>query len=482
MKKRSIYPNQSQELLQLFEEAGNSKRVLCVPIDYAKVDHVALFCDGNGDLLRKPFTVRNSPEGVTYLTDHVTRWCGHHGIKTKHVFFGGEDVGPYAENFVSTLRSGGWLVAGVNAGDAKKQRSNLQASTDRLDLMGIARMLITRRGNCSPAQKGAYRNLRNMTRHRRKLVFMTTEVSNRTHGIVDRLFPGFLDEKKSGIASFSKSSLWLMEHRFGAPQIRRRKRSALIETLRRYGTPKPEDAATKLQAYAATVLTTPDEYVGTLQMSLAHQVKHYHCLQEAIEDAEKEMAVWLSRTPGAFLTTVRGIGIVLAAGVAAEIGDPEAQKPVGNLCSYAGIVPRVSQSGGPEGDTHTGSVAKRCNRILKDYVVQSGQHLGLHGPDDLLADYGRREAAGQHAAFGLARRYIRIGMRLTRMSQVYLPPHLRKKGVPMKERAGYYLTMWPYLRNKWQKAGALKAAFEKDRPLGEWRNMIQELYGITLKL
>jgi hypothetical protein len=28
-------------------------------------------------------------------------------------------------------------VAGVNAHDAKKQRENMQASTDRLDLMGI---------------------------------------------------------------------------------------------------------------------------------------------------------------------------------------------------------------------------------------------------------------------------------------------------------------------------------------------------------
>jgi hypothetical protein len=36
MKKRSIYLDQSQELLSLFEDAGNNSKVMCVPMDYAK--------------------------------------------------------------------------------------------------------------------------------------------------------------------------------------------------------------------------------------------------------------------------------------------------------------------------------------------------------------------------------------------------------------------------------------------------------------
>jgi len=482
MKKKNIYVNQSQELLTLFEEAGNSAEIMCVPIDYAKKDHVVMFCNGYGDILRKPFSVKNNPEGVSYLTEQVTRSCHNRSINPKHVFFGGEDVGSYAENFASTLRSGGWLVAGVNAHDAKKQRANMQASTDRLDLMGIATMLLNRRCNCSPAQSGIYRNLRTLVRHRRRLVVMTTEVRNRIHAIVDRLFPGFLDERKSGIAPFSKSSLYLMENRFSAQQIRGRKRSALIEALRRGGTPKPDCAAAKLQQYAARVLNTPDEYVATLQLSLAQHVKHYRCLQENTDQLEKEIAVWLSQTQGAFLTTVRGIGIVLATGVSAEIGDPFQQKPLNNLVSYAGIIPRIIQTGGPEGEIYTGKVARRSNRILKDYVVQSASHLGLHGPEDLMSDYKRRDAAGQHADFSIARRYLRMAMCLMRNSQVYLPPRLRKKDSKPEGRASYYLMTWPYLRDKWQKLDALKAAFAEDRPLGRWRNMVQGIYDIKLEL
>ncbi len=263
MRKRNIYLNQSQELLNLFEDAGNNSKVMCVPMDYAKKDHIVMFCDGNGHILKKPFSVRNNPEGIEYLTDQVTRSCHYRQISHKHVFFGGEDVGSYAENFVDTLRSGGWIVAGVNAHDAKKQRANLQASTDRLDLMGIASMLLNRRAKCSPAQSGIYRNLRTVVRHRKKLVALSTEVRNRIHTVVDRLFPGFLDEKKSGICPFSVTSLYLMEDRFSSHQIRRRKQPKLIEILRRYGIKKPEDTAKKLQSYASCVLSMPNEYIST---------------------------------------------------------------------------------------------------------------------------------------------------------------------------------------------------------------------------
>ncbi len=482
MKKRNIYVNRSQELLGLFEEAGSGTKLMCVPIDYAKKDHVVMFCNGYGDILRKPFSVKNSPEGVKYLAQQVVRSCRHRAINRKHVFFGGEDPNSYAENFANTLRSQGWLVAGVNARDAKKQRENLQASTDRLDLMGIAVMLLNRRANCSPAQSGVYRNLRTLVRHRRKLVVMKTEIANRSHTVVDRLFPGFLNEQKSGICPFTKSSLYLMQDRFSARQIRRRRRPNLIEALSRYGTSQPEKTAAKLHQYAGQVLNVLPEYVDTLQLSLTQHVKHYRCLKENIDQVEKEIALWVAQTQGAFLTSVRGIGIVLGAGVTAEIGNPHEQKPLNNLVSYSGIIPRVKQTGGSEGKTYTGKVAKRCNRILKDYVVKSAHHLGLHGPEDLMADYKRREAAGQHADFGIARRYLRMAMCLMRTSQVYMPRRLRSKEVKRQERAGYYLTMWPYLREKWRKLGALEAAFAKDRPLGQWRDVVQKLYEIKLTL
>jgi hypothetical protein len=98
-----------------------------------------------------------------------------------------------------------------------------------------------------------------------------------------------------------------------------------------------------------------------------------------------------------------------------------------------------------------------------------------------MADYKRRDASGQHADFGIGRRYLRMAISLMRTSQVYLPPYLRKDGYSLKDRASYYLAAWPYFRDKWKKVGALKAAFATDRPLGIWRQIVKQLYNIELK-
>lgn len=482
MKKRNIYQGQSQEIISLFESAGNREKVMCIPMDYAKKDHVVMFCNGNGDVLRKPFSVKNSLEGKNYLIDQVNKSRKHRSIRRQHVFFGGEDCGSYADNFIAALRSDNWLVAGVNACDAKKYRNNQQASTDCLDLLGVCKMLLSCRGNCAPAQTGIYWNLRMLVRQRRKLVAMETGVKRRIHFIVDQIFPGFLDEKKSGIFPFSRGSLALMSNRFSVHQIRRRNRTTLSKFLARNRVCNAERCAERLQKYASQVLEPPVKHITALKLALQQQVKLVTCLLDSIQHLEKEIAQHLAQTPGAYLTSIRGIGIVLAAGVCAEIGDPFRQKSTTNLVSYAGIIPRIKQTGGPHGKTQVKKVSKRCNRILKDYIVRSGNLVGTIGPDELKADYKRRDAQGQHADFGMGRRYLRMAMCLMRSSQTYLPESLRRKRASMEARAQYYMITWPTLRTKWKRKGALNFAFDEQRPLGQWRNAVQSLYGIELEL
>ncbi len=86
MKKRTIFQQQSQELMCIFEEAGTNKKVLVVAMDYAKKDHTIMFCNGNGDVLRKSFSVKNTPEGADYLVEQVGKTRAYHKIKKQHRF------------------------------------------------------------------------------------------------------------------------------------------------------------------------------------------------------------------------------------------------------------------------------------------------------------------------------------------------------------------------------------------------------------
>ena len=54
IRKTIHYVNQSQDLLNLFEEPGSSGKAMCVPIDYAKKDHTVMVYNGHEDILRKP--------------------------------------------------------------------------------------------------------------------------------------------------------------------------------------------------------------------------------------------------------------------------------------------------------------------------------------------------------------------------------------------------------------------------------------------
>ena len=481
MKNKSIFTRQNQTLITLFRDAKHPDKVLCVPIDYAKQTHMALFCNGSERLLKKPFPVKNNPEGIAFLLEAVEKICRKHQIKREHIFFGGEDCGTFADNFIYALREADFTVMGVNAADAAKQRDNLQASTDKLDLLGIAKMLLAKRGSIAGGRIGKERALRSLTRHRDSQVRMRTATSNRIHKMVDQLFPGFLDEKHSGIPPFSEASLYLMEERFSPVQIAKRQDKALLRQLKTHGLQHAESALGKLKAYARQVLGHPPELVGMLQTSLAGEINLYRCLGSNIELIGREIAQQLAQTSGAMLTTIRGIGITLAAGAASEIGPPESQPSLRRLCSYSGIVPRVKQTGGPEKSAKTGRVSRRCNHLLKNYLVQCGNHLGQHGPADLKEDHSRRSANGQHADFGMARRYLRMGMRLMRTGESYVPPELRE-GATFQELQNYYSELWPKILDKWVKAKAVGTAFHKDNPLGQWRDRIEKIYEIELPL
>jgi transposase len=475
MKNKSIFIRQNQTLVKLFADAQLPEKVLCVPLDYAKLTHMALCCNGTGKLLKKAFPVKNTPEGVGFLLSVIVKICRKHHIQREHVFFGGEDCGTFSLNFIHTLQEHGFTVVGVNAKDAADQRENIQASTDALDLLGIAKLLINRRGSTAGGEPGAERALRTLTRHRKAQVRLRTATSNRIHQIVDQLFPGFLDEKLSSVPPFSEASLYLMSDRFSPAQIASRQDRALLRQLKTHGLQHAESAIGKLKAYARQVLAHPPELTALLQTSLASEINLHRCLSDNINQIAREIAQQLAKTPGAMLTTIRGIGITLSAGVAAEIGPPDTQPSVRRLSSYCGIIPRIKQTGGPEKGARTGKVSRRSNHILKDYIVQCGNHLGQHGPADLKEDHRRRGANKQHADFGMARRFLRMGMRLMNNGESYVPPELRE-GATLEELQTYYLQLWPRLLEKWVKSGAVHTAFCEENPLGHGRKLIEAIF------
>jgi len=484
-KQTSIYQNQSVRIRAIFDEAKSAKKILCVAMDFAKAKHVALICDGEGSILKKSFPVDNNVEGVELLCDQIQSTARRRKIPRKHIFIGGEDEASYVENFTSALLKKKYLVVRVNARKAKENRENDLASTDDLDLLGIAKTMLSRRAIVArdPNEKEPkiYREIRDLCRTRRKLVREKTASSNRIHAHVDRLFPGFLTDSKSGITAFGPASLELMSRNFSCIQIAKRKQSALSNTLRRLRVHYPEETAGKLITLARESLAPDPVRIHSQQRTLSATVDLHRCIQRNADELKIEFAELLASTPYAFLTTLPGIRFVLAGGIAGELGDPEKLRRLDSLCAYAGIVPATWQSGGPDSPPTTTYTSVRCNHTLKDWVAQSAQKLRQYGPLEWRERHARWEANGQHALFAGGRRYLRLMRTLVRNQIPYMSPEARMRDTSKEIRALDAEQTWKLLVKKWRTIpNWQKVAFAEDKPLGFWRRVSIEMHGANL--
>ncbi len=141
----NIFPQRSQAAETVM--AGcDLRKVLVVPIDFAKETHVAQIVRGTGEYLRKrSLKVRNSVAGTQYLIEAVEGCCAKYRIGKSRVLFGGEDPPEYVWNFIGSIQAAGYAFVRVNAKEAKKHRTNTRATSDVLALDGIAQVMLLRR-------------------------------------------------------------------------------------------------------------------------------------------------------------------------------------------------------------------------------------------------------------------------------------------------------------------------------------------------
>jgi hypothetical protein len=219
-----------------------------------------------------------------------------------------------------------------------------------------------------------------------------------------------------------------------------------------------------------------------LQQTLAQLVGLYRGLEGSIGQMDREVACWLARTPGAWLTSIPGFGVTLAAGWTAELGPPSQWRSVRRLCSYSGVVPKSKQTGGPDKEAIVGAVQQRCNKRLKNVVLQAAQKVILYGPEDLRRTAQELEAHGAHTEFGIAKRLVRLGKYLALTGTVYRPRAMLDPNTPKATLAAHYQAVWEKLLPKWREKAELRDVFAPEHPLGQWRKMVQEIYALELRL
>jgi len=449
-------------------------------MDLAKKEHTAVLCLGNGDCLSKPFAVQNTPAGADYLVGRIDGICRQRRIPRENVLIGGEDPAEYTFNFIHRMRLDGFAFLRVNAAEASTLRNNSRAVSDALALDGIGQAMIQQRGRLQEAFDGLYSSLKAAARDRRRLVRDETAWKNRIHRNVEILFPGFLDRERTGLVPFCSASLALMEADFSCLKIKRSRLDTLVRQLHRHGTQKPEEAAVKLKALADRVLAPPPLLIPAEAAGLGTKVRMLRTVRDAIAMEENQMARCLVQTPGFYLTSIPGIGVVLAAHIMAEYRCPDRWPPADNMASYAGIVPRQSQTGGSDNPPKVGHLPLDANHVLKDYLLQAAYHAGTTGEHRLQEHYQRVEHRDGKSRLSTAKLLVRILRRMVLTETIYLPPAILHPEHPLPQGfvAAYYQEVTARLAEKW-KPYDLSGIDPESNRLQQWKASVSDIVRFT---
>ena len=493
MSNKTIYPVTSQEVIRFFSHNVPLEKLLVVPLDFAKCEHRVHCCRGTGEfLLKHPLRIFNTIEGANYLEKRIQGLCRKYHISRSHVLLGGEDPPGYVVNFIHRLKNHHFSFVRVNAHEAKKFRTNIRAGSDAIDLNGIAQAILNRRARDIAKFDEIYTNLKGAGRNRRRLVKQETAIKNQIHKNVDLLFPNFLSESQTGMVPFSSASLWLMEENFSLIKVKRMKMDTLIKGLRRHRSTKAEEKARKLKGLAATELGPPPDLISYTGKSLSTKVRLLRTVRESISTEETEMARFLVQTPGFYLTTIPGIGVVLAGGIVAEYGNTGIWFPVDNMASYGGIVPREKQSGGTDKLPVKGHLPLDCNRILKDWLLQGAYHVGTtehpirkipgkNGMHRLLNHYQNVENRQGKSRLSTAKLFIKIFRKMVVSQRIYLPDEWMKQPAPSDQELFLYFDIInKTLEEKW-KAYDLSGIDDEKNYWIKWKEYCNDLKQTNLK-
>jgi transposase len=164
------------------------------------------------------------------------------------------------------------------------------------------------------------------------------------------------------------------------------------------------------------------------RQSVDEQLETIDHLDQQIEDCEQKLESLLEASAERdLLKTLPGVGRILSAVIALEIGDITRFATAQNLASYAGLVPAARESAGKK---RKGKCPADCNTYLKWAFVEAGNVVAVHykkWPGRHVAELYERvkQNTKMHgkATVAVARHLAEASYWMLTKQQIYREPH-----------------------------------------------------------
>lgn len=371
-----------------------------VGIDISKYKHDCIIInEDTGEIVRNVFSFDNSRTGFNQFINVLKTLDPK--IKKK---IGFESTGHYQNNLKIFLENEGLDFMELNALLVHKFKSSQTlrgVKTDKTDARLIAEYLS--KIEFKPYPKVVYNilALRSLCKRHFDLINERTKYLIRITNFLDRTFPELKPFLKGNIKS---NTMMYLLHNYGIPSKIANMNIQSYNNLRKESYGKFSVAQFyQLKELAKNTIGFSYE---TDVFEINSLLRNYDLIQEEISLVENEITTHISKIDSK-IPTIKGIGLVSAATIIAEIEDISRFDSPDRLLAYAGLDPRLYQSGTQE---FKGKMNKKGSVVLRRVLMNSAESILIFNP--VFYEYYRkkREEGKSHrvALSHLARKLVRL--------------------------------------------------------------------------
>lgn len=344
-----------------------TERTLIIGIDIGKEVQYARAFDYRGIELSKVKSFENTAEGFKIFEDWVKLLAKE---KQKNdIIVGMEPTGHYWFNLAYYLKNINSKLVLVNPLHVKKSKElddNSQTKNDRKDPKTIAKLVIEGRYSIPYIPEGIYSDLRIAVDMRESLSKNLIKIKNKVTQWLDKYFPEFNDvfSDWEGKAALITLKEFPTPNRVLAIEVKQIVVAWRKEIKRSVGIKR----AVKLVEAAKTSIGI-NNGLRMAEKELIANLEQYELYTKQLEQLELEIEKMALMVPGAKeLLTIKGIGIITAAGFIAEIGDIKRFTHPSQIQKLAGLSLIENSSGKHQGKT---TISKRGRARLRAILFRA---------------------------------------------------------------------------------------------------------------
>ena len=381
-------------------------------IDIGKFNHAAALMDQRGKVISTLPSFPNTRGGFQNLLALITK----HLPPVEGLRIGMEATGPYWIPLAEWLKTHGWTPVILNPIKTASLRNyGVRGSkTDTIDSVLIANTLRIEREEPQPVSPKLSEELRHFTRLRADMTKDRTRLALRMTSLLDRLFPELLS---SFSKTLSPSCLALLSEAPTPSKVLALGEERLAALLRKVsGGNLKATRAQEIMDKAIESVGVPSQAMEEVLALLLEQINllgsQLRTLDRRITDLYEEA--------GLCFTSFGGVGILSAATILGEFGSVTKFTQPKQMVAFAGIDPKLRNSGKHQGQVH---ISKRGPRYLRRALYLACQGA-VRNDDDFHSIYQRYRDKGKshkEAIIAVMNRFIHVLYAIWRDNRPYYP-------------------------------------------------------------